>query len=168
MKMNLNLTTVEFEDVLNTIDETADSLGYDMDDAAFFEDLCTIVDAALKTMGIEYYIEDDEDEDFIFDDDDDDEYDEDDYDDYDEDEDEDDPLFDLIESLAYEVDEMTVIGGKVATALYDMFIQAAVEDGRLETEEEVFQVASGAFQSFCEEYGIEGVDMSELFEDEDE
>ena len=67
MKMKIELTADEMQNVIDAICDEAIDRGYDpVEDEEQFHDLIAIVDAALDAMGIEYdaaYVDEDEDED---------------------------------------------------------------------------------------------------------
>lgn len=67
MKMKIELTADEMQNVVDAICDEAIDRGYDpVEDEEQFNDLIAIVDAALDAMGIEYdvaYVDEDEDDD---------------------------------------------------------------------------------------------------------
>lgn len=147
MKMKLELTANEYQDVVDAVVTRGDDLGYDVFDEEehITSELLQIVDAALEAMGIEVVpADEEEDDDIPFDDD-----------------DEDDDGNDDIDDLLYEIDGIVLINRVDAEAMLAICKKyARAKYPRLKASV-IDMIAGEEFQDIMKRWGAERVDMRE-------
>ena len=146
MKMKIELTANEYQDVVDAVVARGDDLGYNVFDEEehITSELLLIVDAALEAMGIEVVpADEEEDDDIPF------------YDDEDDDDNDD------IDDLLYEIDGIVLINRADAEAMLNICEKyARAKYPRLKASV-IDMIAGEEFQDIMERWGAERVDMRE-------
>jgi hypothetical protein len=163
MKIKVALTADELQDVIDSAVNEAMDRGYDgLEVNELTDDMCHIVDAALTAMGIEVIENEEDDDDWdAYDDDGEWENAEDNAPWYgDEDDEEEEEEIDPIEEMVYESDGKRVISKADADELLHIFVGIIIADNSIPNDKK-WDTATKLFIGFCEERGIEGVDMGD-------